>query len=176
MVGWSRVGLAAWKFFPEHSQPCLRRRRGRTLHAPRLIVLLHYGVARLVTVILALQHLLLLLRARISVPFRRTLSAGPRIAANLSSLPARKSYEKCADQRAAAKNRRLTRTTKPPLIRFVCLNYLSVRDYPMTSRIGCKPSWRNLESRHEDRRRVAPDKFSYPLTAIRSHAPSATTS
>jgi hypothetical protein len=37
------------------------------LHSLRLIVLLHYGVLRLVTVILALQHLLLL-HARISIP------------------------------------------------------------------------------------------------------------
>lgn len=47
--------------------PPLRRRRGRTLHALRLIVLLHYGIARLITVILALKHRLLL-RVRISIP------------------------------------------------------------------------------------------------------------
>ena len=40
------------------------------------------------------------------------------LAANLSSLPARKSYEKCAHQPVAAKNRRLTRTTEPPILRF----------------------------------------------------------
>ena len=50
-----------------HSLTCLRRRRGRALHSLRLIALLHYGVLRLVTVILALKHLLLL-HARISSP------------------------------------------------------------------------------------------------------------
>ena len=39
----------------------------RTLHPLRLIMLLHYGVLRLVTVVLALKHLLLL-HARISSP------------------------------------------------------------------------------------------------------------
>ena len=42
------------------------RRRGRSLHCLLLIVLPHYGVARLVTVILAAKHLLLL-HSRISV-------------------------------------------------------------------------------------------------------------
>ena len=37
------------------------------MHSLRLIALLHYGVLRLVTVILALKHLLLL-HARISSP------------------------------------------------------------------------------------------------------------
>ena len=41
--------------------------RGRTLHRLRLIVLSHYGVLRLVLVVLALKHLLLL-HARISIP------------------------------------------------------------------------------------------------------------
>jgi len=44
-----------------------RRRRGRALRSLRLIALLHYGVLRLVTVVLALKHLLLL-HSRISVP------------------------------------------------------------------------------------------------------------
>ena len=36
------------------------RRRGRSLHCLRLIVLPHYGVARLVTIVLAVKRLLLL--------------------------------------------------------------------------------------------------------------------
>lgn len=44
-----------------------RSRRGCTLHSLRLIVLLHYGVSRLVTIVLALQRLLLF-RARIAIP------------------------------------------------------------------------------------------------------------
>ena len=36
------------------------RRRGRSLHCLLLIVLPHYGVTRLVTVTLAVKHLLLL--------------------------------------------------------------------------------------------------------------------
>ena len=36
---------------------------------------------------------------------------------NLSSAPTRKSHEKCADQPVAAKNRRLTRTTEPAILR-----------------------------------------------------------
>ena len=43
------------------------RRHRLALHSLRLIVLLHYGIVRLVTVVLALQHLLLF-RVRISVP------------------------------------------------------------------------------------------------------------
>ena len=43
------------------------RRRGRSLHCLLLIVLPHYGVARLVTVVLAAKHLLLL-RSGIPVP------------------------------------------------------------------------------------------------------------
>ena len=41
--------------------------RGRSLHCLLLIVLPHYGVARLVTVVLAAKHLLLL-RSGIPVP------------------------------------------------------------------------------------------------------------
>jgi hypothetical protein len=44
-----------------------RRRRGRALRSLRLIALLHYGVLRLVTVVLALKRLLLL-HARIASP------------------------------------------------------------------------------------------------------------
>jgi hypothetical protein len=44
---------------------------------------------------------------------RRLPRTGP-VAANVRSVPARKSYEKRADQPFAAKNRPLTRTTKPP--------------------------------------------------------------
>jgi hypothetical protein len=34
-------------------------------------------------------------------------------------VPARKAYEKCADQPVAAKNRQLTRTTEPQILRLV---------------------------------------------------------
>jgi hypothetical protein len=34
-----------------------------------------------------------------------------------ATVPARKSYDHCADQPVAAKNRRLTRTTEPPILR-----------------------------------------------------------
>lgn len=44
-----------------------RRLSGRSLHSLRLIVLLHDSVVRLVSVVLALQCLLLL-RARIAIP------------------------------------------------------------------------------------------------------------
>jgi hypothetical protein len=44
-----------------------RRRRGHALRLLRLIALLHYGVLRLVTVVLALKHELLL-NARVSSP------------------------------------------------------------------------------------------------------------
>lgn len=46
--------------FPRCSLPYLRRRCERSLRSLSLIVLLHYGVARLIAVVLALQHLLLL--------------------------------------------------------------------------------------------------------------------
>ena len=58
------LGLRRGNSFLRRSLPSLRRRGRRTLL--RLIVLLHYGFARLVTVILALKHLLLL-EARISI-------------------------------------------------------------------------------------------------------------
>ena len=49
------------------SLPSLRRGRGPSLHTLRLILLPNYGVARLIAVVLAMKHLLLL-RLRISIP------------------------------------------------------------------------------------------------------------
>ena len=63
---WPRLA-AAGPWFPEELPASLRRGRGRALHLLRLIVLLHYGLMRLITVVLTLNHVLLL-RARILVP------------------------------------------------------------------------------------------------------------
>jgi hypothetical protein len=52
----------------------------------------------------------------VTAPLRRLPLGCPLAAANLSSVPAQKSYDKCADQPVAANNRRLTRTTELPLI------------------------------------------------------------
>ena len=66
---WRAVGALVLRgiSFLRHCLPYLCRRRGRTLHWLGLIVLSHYGVLRLVSVVLGLKHLLLL-HARISIP------------------------------------------------------------------------------------------------------------
>jgi len=76
-LGWSVLRDRRWRAvgalvlrgtsFLRHCLPCLRGGRGRALHWLRLIMLSHYLFLRLVSVVLALERLLLL-RARISIP------------------------------------------------------------------------------------------------------------
>jgi hypothetical protein len=60
-----------------HSLPCLWGGRGRTLHRLGLVVLSHYVVLRLVSIVLGLERLLLL-HAGISIPRILSLIYGQR--------------------------------------------------------------------------------------------------
>src|ERR1700681_1756927 len=50
------VSLLRRTLFLWRRLPCLRRRGGCALRCLRLVVLLHYGVARLITIVLGLKY------------------------------------------------------------------------------------------------------------------------
>ena len=76
---WRAVGALVLRgtSFRRHGQPCLWGGRGRTLRWLGLIVLSHYVVLRLVSVVLGLERLLLL-HARISIARILSLIDGQR--------------------------------------------------------------------------------------------------